>query len=206
MKTIKLSLVALATVFTLGASAQVGIQAGYSSSKVVDSDVTLNGFHVGPTAEMTIQGPISLQYALLYNYLTKTSEASLLGQSIKSTTIAHKLDLPVRLAASFPMSNGLGLFIFGGPNFNYALSQKTNTTTSGLVEATVEGDNMYNDEMTDGKKRYSPFDLQLGVGAGIKYKTISLKASYDWGMIDRDNTDNGVWKNNDLKVSLGYNF
>ena len=70
MKTIKLSLVALATVLTMGASAQVGIQAGYSSSKVVDSDVTLNGFHVGPTAEMTIQGPISLQYALLYNYLT----------------------------------------------------------------------------------------------------------------------------------------
>ena len=31
MKTIKLSLVALATVLTMGAAAQVGIQAGYSS-------------------------------------------------------------------------------------------------------------------------------------------------------------------------------
>ena len=68
MKTIKLSLVAFATFFVIGANAQVGLQAGYSNSKETGSGLSLNGFHIGPAAEMTIQGPISLQYALLYNY------------------------------------------------------------------------------------------------------------------------------------------
>jgi len=206
MKAIKLSLVALATLFTIGANAQVGLQAGYSSSKVVDSDVTLSGFHVGPSGEMTVQGPISLQYALLYNYLTKSSSATLLGQTVKSTTTAHRLDLPFRVAATIPMGNGLSAFVFGGPNFEYALSQKTTGSTSGFFSGSVEGENIYTTKMSDGKKRYSPFDVQLGVGGGLKYNALSLRVSYDWGMLDRDNADNSVWKNNDLKVSLGYNF
>ncbi|MBP1663248.1 MAG: hypothetical protein H6Q19_388 [Bacteroidetes bacterium] len=206
MKAIKLSLVALAAFFVMGANAQVGLQAGYSNSKETGNGLSLNGFHVGPAAEITVQGPISLQYALLYNYLTRTDEASILGQTVKTTTTAHMLDLPVRIAANFPTNNGLGVFIFAGPNFNYALSQKTKASTSGILEGSYDTDNIYTLEMTNGKKMYSPFDLQLGVGGGIKYKSISLSASYDWGMLDRDNTDNGVWKNNDLKISLGYNF
>lgn len=206
MKTIKLTLVAFATFLVMGANAQVGLQAGYSNSKETGSGISLNGFHVGPAAEMTIQGPISLQYALLYNYLTRSNEVSILEQSVKTTTTAHTLDLPFRIAANFPMNNGIGVFIFGGPNFSYALSQVTKASTSGLIDNELNTENIYKLELSNGKKAYSPFDLQLGIGGGIKYKSISLSASYDWGMLDRYNAENGVWKNNDLKISLGYNF
>ncbi len=206
MKKIRFGLLALVVMMSVGASAQVGLVAGYSNSVAVGSDENLNGFHIGPAAEIDIQGPISLQYALMYNYLRNSSEATVVGQTVESTTTAHTLDLPVRLTAKMALGEGLNLFVFGGPNFNYAISQKTKGSITGAVDTSIEGDNIYKDEYASGKKTYSPFDLQLGVGAGLGFKDISVRVSYDWGMLDRDNREDFEWKNNDLKLSLVFNL
>jgi len=206
MKKIRFGLLALVVMMSVGASAQVGLVAGYSNSVAVGSDENLNGFHIGPAAEIDIQGPISLQYALMYNYLRNSSEATVVGQTVESTTTAHTLDLPVRLTAKMALGEGLNLFVFGGPNFNYAISQKTKLTSSGIINSSIEGENIYKAEYTSGKKTYSPFDLQLGVGAGLGFKAVSVRVSYDWGMLDRDNREDFEWKNNDLKLSLVFNL
>ena len=206
MKKIRFGLLALVVMMSVGASAQVGLVAGYSNSVAVGSDENLNGFHIGPAAEIDIQGPISLQYALKYNYLRNSSEATVIGQTVESTTTAHTLDLPVRLTAKMALGEGLNLFVFGGPNFNYAISQKTKGSITGAVDTSIEGDNIYKDEYASGKKTYSPFDLQLGVGAGLGFNDISVRVSYDWGMLDRDNREDFEWKNNDLKLSLVFNL
>ena len=206
MKKIRFGLLALVVMMSVGASAQVGLVAGYSNSVAVGSDENLNGFHIGPAAEIDIQGPISLQYALMYNYLRNSSEATVVGQTVESTTTAHTLDLPIRLTAKMALGEGLNLFVFGGPNFNYAISQKTKGSITGAVDTSIEGDNIYKDEYASGKKTYSPFDLQLGVGAGLGFKDISVRVSYDWGMLDRDNRKDYEWKNNDLKLSLVFNL
>ncbi len=206
MKKIRFGLLALVVMMSVGASAQVGLVAGYSNSVAVGSDENLNGFHIGPAAEIDIQGPISLQYALMYNYLRNSSEATVVGQTVESTTTAHTLDLPIRLTAKMALGEGLNLFVFGGPNFNYAISQKTKGSITGAVDTSIEGDNIYKDEYASGKKTYSPFDLQLGVGAGLGFKDISVRVSYDWGMLDRDNREDFEWKNNDLKLSLVFNL
>lgn len=206
MKKIRFGLLALVVMMSVGASAQVGLVAGYSNSVAVGSDENLNGFHIGPAAEIDIQGPISLQYALMYNYLRNSSEATVVGQTVESTTTAHTLDLPVRLTAKMALGEGLNLFVFGGPNFNYAISQKTKGSITGAVDTSIEGENIYKDEYASGKKTYSPFDLQLGVGAGLGFKAVSVRVSYDWGMLDRDNREDFEWKNNDLKLSLVFNL
>lgn len=206
MKKIRFGLLALVVMMSVGASAQVGLVAGYSNSVAVGSDENLNGFHIGPAAEIDIQGPISLQYALMYNYLRNSSEATVIGQTVESTTTAHTLDLPIRLTAKMAIGEGLNLFVFGGPNFNYAISQKTKGSITGAVDTSIEGDNIYKDEYASGKKTYSPFDLQLGVGAGLGFKAVSVRVSYDWGMLDRDNREDFEWKNNDLKLSLAFNL
>ena len=206
MKKIRFGLLALVVMMSVGASAQVGLVAGYSNSVAVGSDENLNGFHIGPAAEIDIQGPISLQYALMYNYLRNSSEATVVGQTVESTTTAHTLDLPIRLTAKMALGEGLNLFVFGGPNFNYAISQKTKGSITGAVDTSIEGDNIYKDEYASGKKTYSPFDLQLGVGAGLGFKAVSVRVSYDWGMLDRDNREDFEWKNNDLKLSLVFNL
>lgn len=206
MKKIRFGLLALVVMMSVGASAQVGLVAGYSNSVAVGSDENLNGFHIGPAAEIDIQGPISLQYALMYNYLRNSSEATVVGQTVESTTTAHTLDLPIRLTAKMALGEGLNLFVFGGPNFNYAISQKTKGSITGAVDTSIEGENIYKDEYASGKKTYSPFDLQLGVGAGLGFNDISVRVSYDWGMLDRDNREDFEWKNNDLKLSLVFNL
>ena len=206
MKKIRFGLLALVVMMSVGASAQVGLVAGYSNSVAVGSDENLNGFHIGPAAEIDIQGPISLQYALMYNYLRNSSEATVIGQTVESTTTAHTLDLPIRLTAKMALGEGLNLFVFGGPNFNYAISQKTKGSITGAVDTSIEGENIYKAEYASGKKTYSPFDLQLGVGAGLGFKDISVRVSYDWGMLDRDNREDFEWKNNDLKLSLVFNL
>lgn len=206
MKKIRFGLLALVVMMSVGASAQVGLVAGYSNSVAVGSDENLNGFHVGPAAEIDIQGPISLQYALMYNYLRNSSEATVVGQTVESTTTAHTLDLPIRLTAKMALGEGLNLFVFGGPNFNYAISQKTKGSITGAVDTSIEGENIYKAEYASGKKTYSPFDLQLGVGAGLGFNDISVRVSYDWGMLDRDNREDFEWKNNDLKLSLVFNL
>lgn len=206
MKKIRFGLLALVVMMSVGASAQVGLVAGYSNSVAVGSDENLNGFHIGPAAEIDIQGPISLQYALMYNYLRNSSEATVVGQTVESTTTAHTLDLPIRLTAKMALGEGLNLFVFGGPNFNYAISQKTKGSITGAVDTSIEGETIYKAEYASGKKTYSPFDLQLGVGAGLGFKDISVRVSYDWGMLDRDNREDFEWKNNDLKLSLVFNL
>ena len=206
MKKIRFGLLALVVMMSVGVSAQVGLVAGYSNSVAVGSDENLNGFHIGPAAEIDIQGPISLQYALMYNYLRNSSEATVVGQTVESTTTAHTLDLPIRLTAKMALGEGLNLFVFGGPNFNYAISQKTKGSITGAVDTSIEGENIYKAEYASGKKTYSPFDLQLGVGAGLGFNDISVRVSYDWGMLDRDNREDFEWKNNDLKLSLVFNL
>ena len=192
--TYEINMVALATVLSFGiASAQTGLgfQAGYSMHKSTQKDSkALNGFHVGPTYEMGIQGPISLQYGLLYNFATRSEN------SVSLTS--HALDIPVRVAATFPVGNSLSAFVFGGPNFNIGLSNN-------LKVGDVSTD-LYKDTEIAGVtiKGMSRFDLQLGLGAGLKYNNMGVRVSYDFGMLNRvKDVDSKV---NDLKVGLFYNF
>ena len=200
MKTIKLSLVAFATLVTIGASAQVGIQAGYSSESqkttgtfmglTASSTTTLNGFHVGPVIDMNIQGPVGFQTGLLYNYLTATDNNN-------KKIVAHEIDLPVRLTVAFPLTGALSVFAFGGPNVNYAISQKTDG-----------GDNIYSltNPLNNDKKILSPFDFQLGVGGGLKWNKLTLRAGYDWGMFNKTSVDVATFKSNVLKAGIAYTF
>src|SRR5574344_89033 len=205
MKRVSCMMAACALMMAVGANAQVGVQAGYSNSVNVDNNSNIYGFHAGPVGELTLQGPLSLQYGLFYNYLTNSNETTLLGVTSKATTVAHTLDLPVRLAISFPLADGLSVFAFGGPNFNFALSNVTDVaTTVANITTTSQGSNLYTMEDSNNDKIYNPFDAQLGIGGGLKFNEISVRVSYDWGITDRDRRDNFVWKNNDLKISLSY--
>lgn len=204
MKKMTIMMAACALMLAVGAKAQVGVQAGYSNSMDASNNSNIYGFHAGPVGEISLQGPLSLQYGLFYNYLTNSSETTLLGSTTKVTTVAHAIDLPVRVAFSFPLADGLSVFAFGGPNFNYAISNKTDAVTSGIINLTVEGSNLYTLEDNNNDKIYNPFDVQLGIGGGLKFNEVSVRISYDWGITDRDRRDNAIWKNNDLKISLAY--
>jgi hypothetical protein len=193
--TIKLFVVTTLVTLSLSANAQ-GFQVGYinqtttSSISNVETSNSLDGVQAGLTYDLSIQGPVSLNYGLTYAYLFKNSSNSL----STSNTTAHQLDLPVRLVAAFPISEDLNVFAYGGPNFSYALANKTKTTVAGI---SVTSD-LYDDD-----SNISQFNLQAGVGAGLSFKKIILKVGYDWGLFDLNETDLVKRNTNALTASIG---
>lgn len=209
MKSIKkISLVALAAILSITfANAQVGVQAGYSMMKTtVDNSKASNGFHVGPIYNMSLQGPISLQYGLLYNlYLSsddKTTGSGDLRTGAVITRTAHQFDVPVRVAATFPIASSISAFAFAGPNFNLGLASGSSTQAWALGKKA--GDPVKVDYYED--KNISRFNLQLGLGAGLQYSNMGVKFSYDFGLLDMHKSDAIDYKVNGLKVGLFYNF
>ncbi len=202
MRTLKkVSLLVVALLFTFGISnAQVGIQAGVGTSKTSTFDKAVKGFHVGPTYNMTIQGPVSLEYALLYNYLVTNDDYASITES---NITAHRLDVPFRVNAGFPLGSSVKLYIFAGPNFNFGLKE---SRKGGYWGGSGQHDNIYDIKEANGKHLYSRFDLQIGGGAGLEFGKVGLRASYDLGLLDRDNRDSYEWKNDDLKLSLTVKF
>lgn len=79
--------------------------------------------------------------------------------------------------------------------------------TNAFGQTVVTTVDYYNiDDNNDDKKDISRFDVQLGIGGGIQYNNLQLKAVYDWGMLDTNNTDNTELKRNVLTVSAVFMF
>lgn len=209
MKSIKkIFLVAIATLLSISfASAQFGVQAGFSMTKTAEKDADgINGFHVGPTFNLTIQGPISLQYGLLYNlYIESEKTDKEYNSWLVTKSTLHQIDIPVRVAATFPLSGGISAFAFAGPNFNFGLAGNSSLTTyidgKKSDKFSFVGDDIYK---TD--KDLSRFNLQLGLGAGFQYDNMGVRFSYDFGLLDMHKSDAINYRDNGLKVGLFFNF
>ncbi|MBP8944714.1 MAG: PorT family protein [Paludibacteraceae bacterium] len=203
MKKVKFLLASLAIIAASSLNAQgFGVQAGYSNSTTFigegDTLSNLNGFHVGPIAELRIQGPFSLRYGLFYNYQTGTKTFNLI--KTKMTTTFHSVDIPVHLAFTIPTGSPVGVFVFGGPSFNVGISKKT---TIKVDSKSLEPIDYYKTD-DNGDSRQSRFDIQMGVGAGIKLQNLQFRLSYDWGLLDTNNSDNYSLTRDELKASVAF--
>lgn len=121
----KVLIIALAILSLNGYAQKIAIQAGYVNSKETNSDA-VNGIQVGPTAEISVQNNIGIQYGVLYTFLTKT-EPGIIGTN---TYTGHFIDIPIRLKVDFPIDDNMKIFAFGGPNFNIGLVQNTKNVTN----------------------------------------------------------------------------
>lgn len=196
--TFKLFIASALVTLSLTANAQ-GFQIGYinqtttSSISNVETSNSLDGIQAGLTYDLSVQGPVSLNYGLTYAYLFKNSTNSI----SETNTTAHQLDLPVRLVATFPISGDLNAFAYGGPNFSYVLANRTKTTVGGVSVTS---------DLYDDNSNISQFNLQAGVGAGLSFKKITFKVGYDWGLIDLNETDLVKRNTNALTASVGVKF
>jgi hypothetical protein len=195
----KFILVGMVVLSTVAVHAQ-GLQLGYVNSKTLTTidgstaSTNLDGIQAGLNYKMEVQGPVSLQYGLLYSYLFKNDEIL----SVDYKTRAHVLDIPVHLAMDFPLTDNVNAFVSAGPDFSYALSNKTTADLPIVGETTA---NLYGDDSD-----YSRFNMQLGVCAGVSLNKVVLKFGYHWGVIDLNKADNIKVKGNTLSASIGYNF
>lgn len=229
MKSLKLVLAAVLTVimgFNMQAQdkkVEFGLMAGYGHTmpRVKDSrsdavklshphninQDNQNGFHVGPIVKFNFSEQMGFQTGLLYNYFggTRNNEEALkkaTGTWKQHKTVYSGIDLPLRLVYSMTLAEELNVFLFAGPNLNYSLSKTTSTEyyVSNKFNREEKGTNIY--DTTD----FSALDLQMGAGLGIKYYGISIRAGYDWGILNRTTLDDLTLRSNDIKVSLAYTF
>ena len=176
MKKILCSILA-ASLMLLGTSAyaQVAIGAGYAQSKhtlakksVSDSSPT-NGFYAGIDFNVPVGEIFGLSAGVNFEYLMSKTYA--LSSILSGDYKEQYINVPVRINAGFDMTDGVRLFLFGGPTFSYALSGKIGVGTLS-----------YDIFKTEDYKR---FDVLVGGGAGLDLMDrFRLTVSYDLGMFN----------------------
>lgn len=169
------------------ASAQISVNAGYVNTKLTTEGAkAINGITAGVGYDMNIQGGFGLAWGLNYTYGFRSDEVS--GETAKTSN--HTLDIPVRLTYTFPISDSFSVFGFAGPKFAYSIAGKTGDV------------NMYG---KDGF--FNPFDVKVGLGAGVNFSNILLKVGYDWGLLNAWKEYDGIQVkgvNNQFYVTVGY--
>lgn len=221
--------IALILFFTTRLSAQdkkveFGVLAGFGHTmpKVKDSrtaaekqalplDINqdnLNGFHVGPIVKFNFSEQVGFQTGALFNYFSgmRNNELALkntIGTWKQYRTVYSAIDVPLRVVYSMTLADDFSVFLFAGPNLNYSLNKVTSTEfyVSNKLSREEKGLNIY-----EAPSNFSALDLQMGAGIGVKYFGVSIRAGYDWGILNRTTYENVTLRSNDIKVSLGYTF
>ncbi|MDR1584699.1 MAG: PorT family protein [Prevotellaceae bacterium] len=199
-KVLKTTLVMAALLsISYGVNAQVSVNAGYLSTTgttktggISTESEPLNGVSAGIGYDMGVQGGIGLFWGLNYTYAWKK-----ISDNTKS--VDHVLDLPVRVTFGVPVTDNIKVFGFAGPKFVYALAGSTKT-----------GGSVHIKHYGDGLGQRTPFDIKLGLGAGLKFSSLILKAGYDWGMLNqwgnKTVAENSALTLDHLYVTLGLAF
>lgn len=176
----------------------------------INSD-NLSGFHIGPILKFNFSELVSFQTGLLYNRFSgtrlKSSQAmKKLGTYEQSKTTLSAIDLPLRALYSLALADEFYVMLFAGPNINYALQKTTNHEVfvdNKLRDSqSTKGENIYSATPS----HYAALDLQMGAGMGIQYQGVSIRAGYDWGILNRTTHENISLRSNDIKVTVGYTF
>ncbi|MHB9055050.1 MAG: porin family protein [Paludibacteraceae bacterium] len=191
---------------------------GYTMPKLKDSrttkvpaidDNSLNGFHFGPMVKFNLDEKISLQTGLLFNHFSgisiNSSQLALkkLGTWYQQKTSLTAFDLPLRIMYSMPLADEFNFFLFAGPNLNYGLNKVTVTEqyVDKKLDSSSDGTNIY-----ESPGNYNRLDVQMGAGLGVQYMGVSIRGSYDWGILNRTTLEKATLRSNDIKVSVGYTF
>ncbi len=223
MKTIRNIFLILFALFAFSAvqaqdkKVEFGFAGGYSYTmpRVNPLEATINtnnlsGVHVGPTLKFNIEEQFGLQTGVFFNYFSTVSIDRAQQAMKKATGIWSQnktnlmsFDIPFRFMYSAPLAEDFYFFIFAGPNLNYSINKITTEEiyVDKKLRTSITGVNIYQKPSS-----FKPFDLQLGAGLGVQWLRVSLRGSFDWGILNRTIIENTTLRSNDIKVSLGYSF
>ena len=232
MKANKLWLaLAAASIVSIGSARAQGIHVGYVNSayttSIGDGDPSkseaMNGFEVGFDQTFKIaKGIIAVDYGLNYTFLASDNaifDLGFLGKTSGKIT-QHYLDIPVHLQIGVPILGVVRVFAWGGPKFIVGLSSKatadvnilgaettfTYNNYSGKTTAAGLGDNEIS-AVSENMPTYKRFDIMMGVGGGVElFKHVTVKAGYEWGLMNLSKTDGMSINRNQFVVSAGLSF
>ena len=201
MKKIIISL-AIAIAATVSASAQVSVGAGYlnQTNKTTvsnnSSSRALNGFYAGVDLGYGLGYGLSIVPGVYYGYISGKTTA--LEGVAEANYVRHDIAITVNVKYGIDILDALNVFAYAGPQFNIGLASTSTATVAGISKSINNFDE-------NGAERR--FDLSIGVGLGFDVADlIRINLGYNFGLLNRANSENVVTKANTLHVGLAVLF
>ena len=201
MKKIIISL-AIAIAAAVSASAQVSVGAGYlnQTNKTTvsnnSSSRALNGFYAGVDLGYGLGYGLSIVTGVYYGYISGKTTA--LEGVAEANYVRHDIAIPVNVKYGIDILDALNVFAYAGPQFNIGLASTSTATVAGISKSINNFDE-------NGAERR--FDLSIGVGLGFDVADlIRINLGYNFGLLNRANSENVVTKANTLHVGLAVLF
>ena len=201
MKKIIISL-AIAIAATVSASAQVSVGAGYlnQTNKTTvsnnSSSRALNGFYAGVDLGYGLGYGLSIVPGVYYGYISGKTTA--LEGVAEANYVRHDIAIPVNVKYGIDILDALNVFAYAGPQFNIGLASTSTATVAGISKSINNFDE-------NGAERR--FDLSIVVGLGFDVADlIRINLGYNFGLLNRANSENVVTKANTLHVGLAVLF
>lgn len=200
-KIVTLFSAALVLLFSAPAFAQVSVGAGYlSSTEVVKSGSSstertpLNGFYAGISYTLPIASGINFNPGVYFGYATKDNTASIFGLKLEGRQNDTFINIPLHFSFGADLGSGLRFFAYGGPSASLAVA-------SNIVSGSTTYDRLQDN---DSLQR---FDIMLGGGVGLLVNNlVRFQVGYDFGLLNRYNSDNFTVTRNQLTAGATFLF
>ena len=183
------------------AFAQMSVGAGYlSSTETVKSGSSstdrtpLNGFYAGVSYTVPIASGINFTPGIYYGLAAKSNATSIFGLQIEGKQQDSFINVPLHFSFGAELGSGLRCFVYGGPSASFAVASKV-----------ISGSTTY-DRLKDNDS-LQRFDLMLGGGVGLEINDIvRFQVGYDFGMLNRTDSENFLVRRNQLTAGLAFLF
>ena len=202
---------AVAVLATASAFAQnLSVGAGYTNynfaTKIGDGDASkgdpFSGFYAGADAAIYNKNNFAITPGIYFAYASCSKTASIGSlASATGTTKEMYLDIPVNF--SYGIDFGFAkVFAYAGPTFSLGAS----STSEVSAESVIGGGKTDPVDNYGDNSNYGRFDVLIGGGLGIDISCIRITAGYNYGLLDRNTTDNVKYNRSGLHAGVAYLF
>ena len=209
MKKTIITIAAIALAAFSAAAQSLSVGAGYQSykfsTKTGDNDAVVSdpskGFYAGADATLFNLGPVAVTPGIYFSYNTAETTASVGSLASGSSTLKEMyLGIPVNFSYGIDLG-AAKIFAYAGPTFSLGCSSTTEVAASALGVG-VSSDPIDN---YDGDS-YGKFDVLVGGGLGVDIKCIRISAGYNYGLLDRNSSDNVKLNRSGFHAGIAYLF
>ena len=185
----------------VNAMAQASIGAGYLSSvETVKSGSSstnrtpLNGFYVGMGYTIPLAGALNFTPGVYFGMASKNNVSSIFGLKLEGKQTDTFINVPLHFSFNAEIGSGLAFFAYAGPSASVAVSSKISSGST-TYDRLADNDSL------------NRFDVMLGGGVGLKFNDmIRFQVGYDFGMLNRYNSDNYTVRRNQLTAGVAFLF
>ena len=198
--------------FSIDASAQLSIGAGFAKSDLKENvdlasvsqekTANANGLYFGADYTFKFKYGFGFTPGIEWVYVADKNlkELGILNSNTETKFKEHYVNIPLDIDWGIDLKV-VRVFAFAGPTLSFNVSSKTTVAGSSTEDKVSTKDFI---EKLGGK--YGAFDLMLGAGAGVDVlNMIRVKFGYDWGLVNRGNDDLKLHRQQ-LKLGVAFIF